>query len=93
MPNTIKDTTTDTYIIGNYLRGGGNPSVINLSFVNGIIFTGNVAIISFFITIKIPKEINPTDFFLNLADNALFKAKETKNTAVKWNLDCSINSY
>jgi len=22
MPNTIKDTTTDTYIIGNYLRGG-----------------------------------------------------------------------
>jgi len=40
------------------------------------------------LTVKNSEEINPTDLFVNLADKALYKAKETKNTVVRWSFDC-----
>lgn len=64
--------------------------------VNSSKVTVSVGVVSFrdLMDIENPEELHPTDLFVNLADKALYKTKETKNAVIKWNLDCNnIHSY
>ncbi len=88
-------------ILPNTILDGDNKLLVRIKDIiqshkfgskeNPINITVSVGFVSYNDLINItPKNarINQSDLFIDLADKALYKAKETKNTVVKWSFDC-----